>query len=89
MAFFLLSIFHSRPPPGVFLPSRPQLRMLRCQVGGKFHDKRHSQHVFISCLTPQKFSDQLPQLLNQQNILKSSTIKQVTQALCYLFSSCL
>jgi len=28
-----------------------------------------------------KFSDQLPQLLNQQNILKSSTSKQVSQAL--------
>ena len=41
----------------------------------------HTQHVCVFCSTPQKFSDQLPQLLNQQNILKSSTSKQVSQAL--------
>lgn len=35
----------------------------------------------ILWFNPQKFSDQLPQLLNQQNILKSSTSKQVSGAL--------
>lgn len=35
--------------------------------------------IFTSPFNLQKFSDQLPQLLNQQNILKSSSSKQVSE----------